>query len=51
MFHRLHVIVIEQSNLGHEVDDEDFSRWFFRRLFPRFNTTAIVIMRGKSKGV
>ena len=51
MFHRLNVIVNEIRNLGHKVDDEDFSHWFLRRLPPRFDTLVTIIVRANLKGV
>jgi hypothetical protein len=51
MFHRLNVILNELWNLGHKVDDEDFSHQFLRCLPCRFDTLVTIIVRGSLKGV
>ena len=51
MFYRLNVIINELQNLGHRVDDEDFSHRFLRCLPPRFDTLVTIIVRGGLKGV
>lgn len=44
MFYRLIVIVNELRNLGHEVDDLDFTRRFLRSLPLRFDTLVNIIV-------
>jgi hypothetical protein len=44
VFYRLNVFVNALRNLGHMVDDEDFSHWFLRCLPPRFDTLVTMIM-------